>query len=86
MIDFSLPEDTRLLVDTVRRFVETEVQPLEDIVEQTATVPADALAVTKGKAQKLGLYAMNMPADVGGGGLSCIEHCLVEEEIGRAHV
>ncbi|GAB9156153.1 hypothetical protein [Bradyrhizobium diazoefficiens] len=36
MIDFSIPEDTRLLVDTVRRFVETEVQPLEDVVEQTA--------------------------------------------------
>jgi acyl-CoA dehydrogenase len=66
MIDFSLPEDTRLLVDTVRRFVETEVQPLEDVVEQTANVPADKLAVTKAKAQKLGLYAMNMPADVGG--------------------
>jgi acyl-CoA dehydrogenase len=72
MIDFSIPEDTRLLVDTVRRFVETEVQPLEDEVERTAIVPADALAITKAKAQKLGLYAMNMPADVGGGGLSCI--------------
>ena len=83
MIDFSIPEDTRLLVDTVRRFVETEVQPLEDEVERTATVPADKLAVTKAKAQKLGLYAMNMPADVGGGGLSCIEHCLVEEEFGK---
>lgn len=83
MIDFSIPEETRLLVDTVRRFVETEVQPLEDEVERTATVPADALAVTKGKAQKLGLYAMNMPADVGGGGLSCVEHCLVEEEFGK---
>jgi len=64
MIDFSIPEDTRLLVDTVRRFVETEVQPLEDEVERTATVPADVLAVTKAKAQKLGLYAMNMPADI----------------------
>ncbi|UWU95639.1 acyl-CoA dehydrogenase family protein [Bradyrhizobium sp. CB1015] len=83
MIDFSIPEETRLLVDTVRRFVETEVQPLEDVVEQTATVPSEALAVTKAKAQKLGLYAMNMPADVGGGGLTCVEHCLVEEEFGK---
>jgi acyl-CoA dehydrogenase len=83
MIDFSLPDDTRLLIDTVRRFVETEVQPLEDEVERTATVPADALKIAKGKAKALGLYAMNMPADVGGGGLSCVEHCLVEEELGK---
>jgi acyl-CoA dehydrogenase len=83
MIDFSLPDDTRLLVDTVRRFVETEVQPLEDEVERLATVPPEALRVTKAKAQSLGLYAMNMPSEVGGGGLSCVEHCLVEEELGK---
>jgi acyl-CoA dehydrogenase len=83
MIDFSLPDDARLLVDTVRSFVETEVQCLEDQVERTATVPADALKVVKAKAQGLGLYAMNMPAEVGGGGLSCVEHCLVEEELGK---
>jgi acyl-CoA dehydrogenase len=83
VIDFSLPDDARLLVDTVRSFVETEVQCLEDQVERTATVPADALKVVKAKAQGLGLYAMNMPAEVGGGGLSCVEHCLVEEELGK---
>jgi acyl-CoA dehydrogenase len=83
MIDFSLPEDTRLLIDTVRRFVDTEVQPLEDEVERTATVPAAALTVVKTKAQALGLFAMNMPAEVGGGGLSCVQHCLVEEELGK---
>jgi acyl-CoA dehydrogenase len=83
MIDFSLPDDTRLLVDTVRRFVETEVHPFEDEVERTATVPVEALKTMKAKAQALGLFAMNMPADVGGGGLSCVEHCLVEEELGK---
>jgi acyl-CoA dehydrogenase len=83
MIDFSLPDDTRLLVDTVRRFVETEVHPFEDEVERTATVPVEALKTMKAKAQALGLFAMNMPAEVGGGGLSCVEHCLVEEELGK---
>jgi acyl-CoA dehydrogenase len=83
MIDFSLPEETRLLVDTVRRFVETEVHPVEDEVERTATVSAELLKVMKAKAQALGLFAMNMPAEVGGGGLSCVEHCLVEEEFGK---
>jgi acyl-CoA dehydrogenase len=83
MIDFSLPDDTRLLIDTVRRFVETDVRPLEDEVERTATVPAEALKVMKAKARALGLFAMNMPAEVGGGGLTCVQHCLVEEELGK---
>jgi len=82
MIDFSLTDDMRLLVETVRRFVETEVRPLEDEVERTAKVPPEALAALKAKSKSLGLFAMNMPAEVGGGGLSCVEHCLVEEEFG----
>lgn len=83
MIDFSIPDDTRLLVETVRRFVETEVRPLEAEVEATGQVPPQALAAVKEKARSLGLFAMNMPVEVGGGGLSCVEHCLVEEEFGK---
>jgi acyl-CoA dehydrogenase len=83
MIDFSLPEETRLLVDTVRRFVDTEVVPLEDEVERLGHVPLDKLKLLKGKTRELGLFAMNMPEQVGGGGLSCVEHCLVEEQFGR---
>ena len=82
MIDFEIPHETRLLIETVRRFVDTEVRPLEDEVEASDHVPADKLAVVKGKARELGLYAMNMPAEVGGGGLSTVDMCLVEEQLG----
>jgi acyl-CoA dehydrogenase len=82
-MDFEIPDETRVLIDTVRRFVETEVQPLEDEVEELGHVPADKLNAVKAKAQALGLYAMNMPVDVGGGGLSTVETCLVEEQLGR---
>lgn len=83
MIDFSLTDDSRLLVETVRKFVETEVQPLEEATEHDARIPPEELKRVKAKAQQLGLYAMNMPEDVGGGGLSCVDHCLVEEELGK---
>ena len=82
-MDFEIPDETRVLIDTVRRFVETEVQPLEDEVEELGRVPETKLNAVKAKAQELGLYAMNMPADVGGGGLSTVETCLVEEQLGR---
>lgn len=83
MIDFTVPEDIRAVTETVRRFVETEVQPLEAEVEAQAAIPPEKLKVVKAKAQALGLYAMNMPAEVGGGGLSAVEMCLVEEEFGK---
>jgi len=83
MIDFSVPEEIRALTETVSRFVAAEVQPLEAEVEELAAIPPEKLRAVRGKAQALGLYAMNMPADVGGGGLSTVEMCFVEEELGK---
>jgi len=83
MLDVTMTDDQQMLIDTVRRFVETEVQPLEREVEELAKIPEDKLKVVKSKAQSLGLFAMNMPADVGGGGLSITDMCLVEEELGK---
>jgi acyl-CoA dehydrogenase len=83
MLDVTMSADQQILVDTVRKFVETEVQPLEQEVEELAKVPEDKLKVLKAKAKALGLFAMNMPTEVGGGGLSIYEMCLVEEELGK---
>lgn len=83
MFDFSVPSDTQLLVNTVRRFVTQEVQPLENETEALGHVPPEALKRVRGKAQELGLFAMNMPEDCGGGGLDNVTMCLVEEEFGK---
>jgi len=83
MLDFIMTDDRRILVDTVRKFVENDVQPLEQEVEELAKIPEDKLRALRSKAQSLGLFAMNMPAEVGGGGLSMIDICLVEEELGK---
>jgi acyl-CoA dehydrogenase len=83
MFDFSTPPDVQLLVDTVRRFVTQEVQPLENETEVLGHVPPEALQRVRGRAQELGLFAMNMPEDCGGGGLDNVTMCLVEEEFGK---
>lgn len=83
MIDFSIPSESQLLIDTVRRFIKEEVRPLEQPTEDTGVIPPEDLARVKQKAQSLGLYAMNMPESVGGGGLSCVDQCLVEQEFGH---
>ena len=83
MTDFTIPEETRLLVETVRKFVTNEVQPLENETEELGRIPPERLRQVRGKAQELGLFAMNMPLETGGGGLSNVEMCHVEEELGK---
>ena len=83
MFDFSPDETTRLLLDTVRRFVRTELFPLEEEVEREGVLAAERAVEIFTKSKALGLYAMNMPSEIGGGGLSAIQICLVEEQFGH---
>jgi acyl-CoA dehydrogenase len=82
-MDFALSEEQRLLIETVRRFVAAELIPLEDEVEAAGALdPAKARAILE-KSKALGLYAMNIPAEHGGGGLSTLDVCLAEEQFGH---
>ena len=83
-MDFTLTEEQRLIVDTVRAFVEKELYPHEDEVERLDDVPAELAAQIRAKAITAGLYAANMPAELGGGGLDAVSLVLVERELGRA--
>lgn len=76
-------DEIRMVVDSVRRFIQEKVQLLEVEVEETAVIPADRLRALKGEALDLGLFALNMPAEVGGGGLCVHDMCLVEEQLGQ---
>jgi len=79
---FALTEEQRLLVETSRRFVQSQLVPLEDEVERTGALdPAKARAIFEAS-RALGLYACNIPVEFGGGGLSAVDTCLVEEQFG----
>lgn len=82
-MQFELKEEQKLLVQTVRRFIETELAPLEEEVEQTGKLPAELAGAILEKSKSLGLYAMNIPVEHGGGGLSAVDTMLVEEQFGR---
>jgi acyl-CoA dehydrogenase len=83
-VDFELSAEQRLIVETVRDFVEQELYPHEDEVERLDEVPAEVARSIRGKAIASGLYAANMPAELGGGGLDPLSVVLVERELGRA--
>lgn len=81
---FALTHEQEMLVETVRKFVETELYPHEDLVEKTDDIPPDLVLEIRRKSIALGLYAVNMPAELGGGGLGTFDTTLMERELGRA--
>ncbi len=81
-MDFSLSEEQRAIVATVRRFVEAELIPHEEEVERLGDVPTELASSIRGKAIRAGLYAANMPEELGGGGLDAVSMTLVERELG----
>ena len=83
-MDFELTAEQRLIVETVRNFVRNELYPHEDEVERLDEVPAGLATAIREKAIASGLYAANMPAELGGGGLDAVSMVLVERELGRA--
>lgn len=82
-MDFELSEEQTMLVDMVRKFVEAEMIPHEELVEREDRVPQSLREEITGKALELGLYACNMPEELGGGGLDEFDTVLVEKELGR---
>ncbi len=83
-MEFQLSSEQAMLVETVRRFVETELLPLEDGVEESGVLAPELARAIFEKSRDLGMYAMNIPEPFGGGGLSAVDTMLVEEQFGFA--
>ena len=82
-MNFAIDEQQRMLIDTVRGFIAKELAPLEDEVERTGVLRPEVARDIHQKSKALGLYAMNIPERFGGGGLSAVDHMLVEEQFGH---
>ncbi len=82
-MDFALNDEQRMLVETIRSFIAKELAPLEDEIEATGALEPERARSIHKKAKELGLYAMNIPTEFGGGGLSALDQMLAEEQFGR---
>jgi len=83
-MDFSLTEEQRSIVAVTRSFVERELYPHEAEVERTGALRPELAEQIKDKAIGAGLYAANMPEEVGGAGLDTVTWVLFEKELGKA--
>ena len=82
-MDFTLTEEQQMIVKATRDFVREELMPHEQEVEQTGELRRELLAELKSKAIEAGLYAANMPTEVGGVGLDTVTWVMYEKELGR---
>ncbi|MFM8748291.1 MAG: acyl-CoA dehydrogenase family protein [Aestuariivirga sp.] len=84
-MDFTLSDEQRMIVETTRNFVVNELYPHEAEIEETGVLRPELRDAIKAKAIAAGLYAANMPAEVGGAGLDTLTWVLYEKELGRAN-
>jgi acyl-CoA dehydrogenase len=82
-MDFELPEEIRLLKDTVRKFVDRELIPIEMTSMDGPDLKPDVRAALEAKAKELGLWLLDVPEDFGGQGLKLLAMAVVWEEIAR---
>jgi len=82
-MDFALTEEQQLIIKSTRDFVEHELYPHEQEIELSGELRPALLRELKAKAIDAGLYAANMPTEVGGAGLDAVTWILYEKELGR---
>ncbi len=80
-MDFEIPESLRIMVDTVRRFLKQDLEPISRQVEEEDRIPEDVVQ----KMCELGLFGLAIPEEYGGLGLGCVAECLVYEELGKSN-
>jgi acyl-CoA dehydrogenase len=81
-MDFSLTDEQRMIIKSTRDFVRNELVPHEQEVERTGVLSKELHHELRAKAIEAGLYAANMPVEVGGAGLDTVTWVLYEKELG----
>jgi acyl-CoA dehydrogenase len=84
-MDFAIPRELEELSARVRSFVDQEVLPLEKLPDDPHHgIPKAALDAVRAKARAAGLFAPQLPKELGGLGLDLIALSLVFEQAGRS--
>ncbi len=80
-MDFTLPQELDIFRDTLRKFVEKELDPISEKVEDEDRIPDKVVA----KMADLGLFGLAIPSEYGGIGMSVLGQCVAMEELSRTN-
>ena len=85
-MDFSLPEELRLLKAELRKFVDKEMIPRERDTRNGEAITPEIEAVLSAGTRDLGLWLMEVPEAFGGTGMGLLATVVVWEELTRSVV
>ncbi|MCH6264644.1 MULTISPECIES: acyl-CoA dehydrogenase family protein [Neobacillus] len=77
----TLPQEIEQMKQMVRNFVEKEVEPYAQIIEDEDRIPQHLID----QAKDLGLFGISIPEEYGGIGLNTVGKAVVLEQLGRTH-
>jgi acyl-CoA dehydrogenase len=78
MIDFSLTDEQKSLRELAHAFAQHEIRPVAWEYDRDATWPQEIID----QAHEIGLMNTHVPEEYGGPGLSALDGCLIEGELG----
>ncbi|MBI4830432.1 MAG: acyl-CoA dehydrogenase family protein [Candidatus Lindowbacteria bacterium] len=76
-----MDEKLEFLRADIRKFVETEIEPLSNEIEETDSIPASLAR----KIAEKGLHGLAVPREYGGSGFGALEMCVAFEELAGAN-
>ncbi len=82
-MDFDLPEELQMLKDNLRRFVDTELIPIERETNDGTDFLPGVQEKLEEKARALGLWLFDVPEEFGGMGLGHLSKAVMFEEMAR---
>ena len=84
-MDFEPDQEQRLIVETVRRFVQEEIAPLEGALDPDASeLEAEDRARLVAKVKEMGFYGLDIPEEYGGPGVDIVTRTLMAIEMSPA--
>ncbi|MBI1386093.1 MAG: acyl-CoA dehydrogenase [Rhizobiales bacterium] len=78
-----MSHENELLLGTIQAFMNAELIPHEDEVDRLGYVPEELGRQIEQRSKALGLFAANLPEEVGGGGLGKTALAMMEREYGK---
>ena len=82
-MDFQLPEELRMLKDQLRRFVDTQMIPVERETCEGQELKPEYRQKFESHIKDMGLWMMDVPAEFGGGDMGLLACVVVWQELAR---
>ena len=81
---YNLPDEILQMKETIRRFVDREIIPLEGkSLDDRARLKPEIRSALEARAKELGLWNITLPVEHGGYGMGVLADAIVDEEMGR---